>query len=171
MSWREFQCCQTVQTVPGCAGAPWTGMANLDYVKTRLPEFLFLEIHFFKEILFRFVFCLLKWKKSANPWHTVHGVLELKPTCPKVHLIPSFPMIKTTRTQCAPLELLRRVLRAEQKTASQTASATRCRKSWRVMTGRWSPCPLPGKEGWRTNLTWSDRWTHSWCGHRLRARS
>lgn len=54
--------------------------------------------------------------------------------------------------------------------ASQSASATRCRTSWRVMSGHGLPCPLMGAKDWRTNLMESGRWTPLWCGHRLRAR-
>lgn len=41
----------------------WTGMANFDYVKVRLSEFLlcaFTQDFFFKEIYPRFVLCALK---------------------------------------------------------------------------------------------------------------
>lgn len=119
--------------------------------KKGFPEFLLVCARTQEFLKKRFVLWPLKWQTSY--WQTIHGVLAIQSPCPKVDLVPSLRLRKTTRTQCASLELSRRSGEAVRKmSASQSASATRCRTSWRVMTGHWLPCPLMRTEDWRTNL-------------------
>lgn len=68
-----------------------------------------------------------------------------KAPCRLMDLIPSPRPLQegaTTRTQCAIQELRKDRRVAWRMSASPPVSETPCHKCWRVMTGRWYPCPL-----------------------------